>query len=185
MEPPWTTEDITAEDITKEFQSISFNSTTTTTAKDINRNTSSITSKTTWTTASYSSSSKPTLNPSPTLSLHDLRFIHRLGVGDMGLVYLSKMKKLTLVGFTLPAVFAAKVMDRRELASRNKEVRSRTEREILEALDHPFLPRLYAAIETPKWTCLLTEFCPGGDLHVLRQRQPYKCFLESAVSLVS
>nr|GFB99733.1 serine/threonine-protein kinase D6PKL2-like [Tanacetum cinerariifolium] len=62
------------------------------------------------------------------------------------------MKKLPLVGSTLPTVFAAKVMDRRELASRNKEGRSRTEREILEALDHSFLPRLYAAIETPKWT---------------------------------
>nr|GFA94545.1 serine/threonine-protein kinase D6PKL2-like [Tanacetum cinerariifolium] len=155
MEPPWTTEDITAEDITEDFQSISFNSTTTTTATDINRSTSS---ETTWTTATYSSSSKPTLNPSPTLSLHDLRFIHHLGVGDIGSVYLSEVKKLPLVGSTLPAVFAAKVMDRRELASRNKEGRSRTEREILEALDHPFLPRLYAAIETPKWTCLLTEF---------------------------
>nr|GFB71375.1 serine/threonine-protein kinase D6PKL2-like [Tanacetum cinerariifolium] len=62
------------------------------------------------------------------------------------------MKKLPLVGSTLPAVFAAKVMDRRELASRNKEGRSRTKREILEALDHSFLPRLYAAIETPIWT---------------------------------
>nr|GFD50605.1 serine/threonine-protein kinase D6PK [Tanacetum cinerariifolium] len=73
------------------------------------------------------------------------------------------------------------VMDMRELAMRNKEGRSRTEREILEALYHPFLPRLYAAIETPKWTCLLTEFCPGGDLHVLRQRQLCKRFLKSAV----
>nr|GFD37177.1 serine/threonine-protein kinase D6PKL2 [Tanacetum cinerariifolium] len=44
------------------------------------------------------------------------------------------MKKLPLVGSNLPAVFAAKVMDRTELASRNKEGRSRTEREILEAL---------------------------------------------------
>nr|GFD57847.1 serine/threonine-protein kinase D6PKL2 [Tanacetum cinerariifolium] len=58
--------------------------------------------------------------------------------GDIGSVYLSEMK---MVGFTLPAVFAAKVMDMRELARRNKEGRSRTEREILEALDHPFLPR--------------------------------------------
>ncbi|GJW09295.1 transposase, MuDR, MULE transposase domain protein [Tanacetum coccineum] len=70
MELPWTTEDIT-EDITEDFYSISFNSTTTTTATDINRSTSSSTSETTWTTATYSSSSKPTLNPSPTLSLHD------------------------------------------------------------------------------------------------------------------
>nr|GFB12847.1 serine/threonine-protein kinase D6PKL2 [Tanacetum cinerariifolium] len=166
MKPPWTTEDITAKDITEDFQSISFNSTTTTTATDINRSTSSSTSETTWTTATYSSSSKPTLNPSPSLLLHDLRFIHRLGAGDIGSVYLSEMKKLPLVGSTLPAVFAAKVMDRRELASRNKEGRSRTEREILEALDHSFLPRLYVAIETPKWTCLLTEFF-RSDGHIM------------------
>ncbi|PKI78738.1 hypothetical protein CRG98_000805 [Punica granatum] len=72
-------------------------------------------------------------------------------------------------------------MDKRELASRSKEGRARTEREILEMLDHPFLPSLYASMDSPKWLCLLTEFCPGGDLHVLRQRQPFKRFEESAV----
>lgn len=77
--------------------------------------------------------------------------------------------------------FAAKVMDKKELASRNKEGRARTEREILETLDHPFLPALYAFIDTQRWLCLLTEFCPGGDLHVLRQRQPLKRFEETAV----
>nr|GFD43470.1 serine/threonine-protein kinase D6PKL2-like [Tanacetum cinerariifolium] len=34
-----------------------------------------------------------------------------------------------MVGSTLPVVFAAKVMDMRKLARRNKEGRSRTERE--------------------------------------------------------
>lgn len=77
------------------------------------------------------------------------------------------------------------VMDRNELEGRNKEGRARTEREILEMLDHPFLPTLYASIESPKWSCLLTEFCPGGDLHVLRQRQPAKRFPESAVRYYS
>ncbi|RWR85061.1 serine/threonine-protein kinase D6PK-like protein [Cinnamomum micranthum f. kanehirae] len=77
--------------------------------------------------------------------------------------------------------FAAKVMDKKELAGRNKEGRARTEREILEMLDHPFLPTLYAAVDGGRWSCLLTEFCAGGDLHVLRQRQPGKRFDESAV----
>jgi serine/threonine protein kinase len=72
-------------------------------------------------------------------------------------------------------------MDKKELASRSKEGRAKTEREILESLDHPFLPTLYAAIDSPKWLCLLTEFCPGGDLHVLRQKQTHKRFHESAV----
>ncbi|KAI3684644.1 hypothetical protein L6452_33868 [Arctium lappa] len=68
------------------------------------------------------------------------------------------------------AIFAAKVMDMRELASRNKERRARTEKEILEMLEHPFLPTLYTSLESPKWSCLLTEFYPGGDPHVLQQR---------------
>ncbi|PQQ10346.1 serine/threonine-protein kinase D6PK-like [Prunus yedoensis var. nudiflora] len=73
-------------------------------------------------------------------------------------------------------------MDKKELISRSKEGRARTEREILEMLDHPFLPTLYASIDAPNWLFLLTEFCPGGDLHVLRQRQPLKRFAEPAVS---
>ena len=81
-------------------------------------------------------------------------------------------------------MFAAKVMDKKELVSRYKEGRARIEREILEMLDHPFLPTLYATLESPRWSCLLTEFCPGGDLHLLRQRQPHKRFHEAAVRCV-
>jgi hypothetical protein len=64
---------------------------------------------------------------------------------------------------------------------RNKEGHARTEREILEAVDHPFLPRLYGVAKEDRWSCLLTEFCPGGDLHVLRQRQPHRRFSEATV----
>ncbi|CAN1294514.1 Protein kinase G11A [Linum perenne] len=73
-------------------------------------------------------------------------------------------------------------MDKKELVRRNKEGRSRTEKEILEMLDHSFLPALHAVIESSRWLCLLNELCPGGDLHVLRQRQLLKQFEESAVS---
>ncbi|KAK1409992.1 hypothetical protein QVD17_36524 [Tagetes erecta] len=187
MEPPWT------DDICDDLQSISFNSTTTTTATDINRSTSS-SSETTTTTYS----SRHITNPNSTgshsvtnLSFSDLRFIQRLGTGDIGSVYLTEIKRnctnpnsnsnSNSTPASSPVIFAAKVMDKRELASRNKEGRSITEKEILEMLEHPFLPTLYASLESPKWTCLLTEFCSGGDLHVLRQRQPYKRFPESAV----
>ncbi|KAI5068276.1 hypothetical protein GOP47_0016621 [Adiantum capillus-veneris] len=46
--------------------------------------------------------------------------------------------------------------------------------------DHPFLPSLYTHFETDKFTCLVMEFCPGGDLHTARQRQPGKYFQEMA-----
>ncbi|KAL6566934.1 hypothetical protein OROMI_015338 [Orobanche minor] len=194
------------DDIADDLQSLSFNSTTTTTtATDTNRSTSSGSD---WTSASahfpqstvkpHSSATIPSGDPCwdsirrfPSLSLSDIRFLHRLGAGDIGSVYLAELKPppppppSTASEPQKPhppaAVFAAKVMDRKELASRNKEGRARTEKEILEMLDHPFLPTLYAAVDSPKWSCLLTEFCPGGDLHVLRQRQPYKRFPEFAV----
>ncbi|KAJ7981138.1 Protein kinase like protein [Quillaja saponaria] len=72
-------------------------------------------------------------------------------------------------------------MNKEELEGRSKAGRARTEKEILELLDHPFLPTLFASIVTDKWFCLLTEFCPGGDLHQLRQRQANKRFPEAAV----
>ncbi|KAG9444400.1 hypothetical protein H6P81_015740 [Aristolochia fimbriata] len=109
------------------------------------------------------------------LAMTDLRFLQRLGSGDIGNVYLAELK--CAEGYLL----AAKVMDKKELEGRSKEGRAKTERDILDMLDHPFLPKLYASLDSGRWSCLLTEFCPGGDLHVLRQRQPAKRFHEAAV----
>ncbi|KAL5733660.1 hypothetical protein ACOSQ2_033352 [Xanthoceras sorbifolium] len=181
------------EDLTDDPDSLSFTSTTT-----IKRSTSSG-SETTWTTSSIPSSSTTTTSKhhhaltckddpcwhairrvtseNSALNLSDLRFVHRLGSGDIGSVYLVELKNATATG----CLFAAKVMDKKELLSRNKDTRARIEREILEMLEHPFLPTLYATLDCPRWSCLLTEFCPGGDLHVLRQQQPDKRFQEAAV----
>ncbi|XP_066340927.1 serine/threonine-protein kinase AGC1-5-like [Miscanthus floridulus] len=125
------------------------------------------------------------------VALSDIRFLRRLGAGDIGSVYLAEVRPPAAAAKAEdkekdkhpppPLVVAAKVMDRKELEGRNKEGRARTEREILEAVDHPFLPRLYGVAEGDRWSCLLTEFCPGGDLHVLRQRQPHRRFSEAAV----
>ncbi|KAE8677255.1 Protein kinase G11A [Hibiscus syriacus] len=108
------------------------------------------------------------------LGLNHFRLMKRLGCGDIGSVYLSE-----LIGTT--CYFAMKVMDKSSLASRKKLLRAQTEREILQSLDHPFLPTLYSHFETDKFSCLVMEFCPGGDLHTLRQRQPGKHFTEQAV----
>ncbi|KAF7148512.1 hypothetical protein RHSIM_Rhsim03G0103700 [Rhododendron simsii] len=91
-------------------------------------------------------------------SLGRLRVIRQLGNGDIGNVYLVELK------CAAGCVLAAKVMDKKELEGRDKEGRARTERGILEL-----------------WCCLLTEFCPGGDLHMLRERQTEKRFDASGV----
>ncbi|KAL1556158.1 Serine/threonine-protein kinase d6pkl2 [Salvia divinorum] len=108
------------------------------------------------------------------LDLRHFRLLKKLGCGDIGSVYLSE-----LCG--TKCYFAMKVMDKASLASRKKLLRAQTEREILQSLDHPFLPTLYTHFETDKFSCLVMEFCPGGDLHGLRQRQPGKHFSEQAV----
>lgn len=111
------------------------------------------------------------------LGLNQFRLLKRLGCGDIGSVYLSELSGTK-------CYFAMKVMDKGSLASRKKLLRAQTEREILQSLDHPFLPTLYTHFETDKFSCLVMEFCPGGDLHTLRQRQPGKHFSEQAVKYV-
>lgn len=108
------------------------------------------------------------------LGLSHFRLLKRLGCGDIGSVYLAELSGTK-------SYFAMKVMDKTSLASRKKLLRAQTEREILQCLDHPFLPTLYNHFETDKFSCLVMEFCPGGDLHTLRQRQPGKYFSEQAV----
>ncbi|TVU11489.1 hypothetical protein EJB05_45077, partial [Eragrostis curvula] len=108
------------------------------------------------------------------LGLSHFKLLKKLGSGDIGSVYLSELSGTK-------SYFAMKVMDKSSLASRKKLLRAQTEKDILQSLDHPFLPTLYTHFETDKFSCLVMEFCPGGDLHTLRQRQHGKYFPEQAV----
>ncbi|KAK6917896.1 Protein kinase domain, partial [Dillenia turbinata] len=108
------------------------------------------------------------------LGLSHFRLLKRLGCGDIGIVYLAELTGTK-------CYFAMKVMDKVSLAGRKKLARAQTEREILQSLDHPFLPTLYTHFESEKFSCLVMEFCPGGDLHTLRQKQLGKHFSEQAV----
>ncbi|CBI34999.3 unnamed protein product, partial [Vitis vinifera] len=107
------------------------------------------------------------------MGLCHFRLLKKLGCGDIGSVYLAELRGMS-------CLFAMKVMDKGMLEERKKLMRAQTEREILGLLDHPFLPTLYSHFETEKFSCLLMEFCSGGDLHTLRQRQPGKHFSEQA-----
>lgn len=115
------------------------------------------------------------------VGLNHFKLLQRLGSGDIGNVYLCQ-----LVGdrsceggaapVTVPGLYAMKVVDKAALAYRNKLQRAEMEKQILSALDHPFLPTLYAHFDASHYSCLVMEFCPGGDLHSLRQRQLLKRF---------
>ena len=88
----------------------------------------------------------------------------KLGQGDSGSVYLTQLRGTS-------CLFALKVVDKEKLMKKNKIQRMHIEREILELVDHPFLPTLYAHFEMGQFSCLLMEFCSGGDLHTLMHRQ--------------
>ncbi|GMH12656.1 hypothetical protein Nepgr_014497 [Nepenthes gracilis] len=107
------------------------------------------------------------------LSLRHFNLLRKLGSGDIGTVYLAELANTN-------CLFALKVLDNEFLARMNKFPRAETEREILQMLDHPFLPTLYAHFTSDRFSCLLMEYCAGGDLHVLRQKQPNGCFSEQA-----
>ncbi|CAM8933408.1 unnamed protein product [Rhodiola kirilowii] len=107
------------------------------------------------------------------LGLGHFRLLKKLGCGDIGSVYLAELR-------SNKCLFAMKVMDKHMLIGRKKLVRAQTERDILGLLDHPFLPTLYSHFQTEKFSCLLMEFCSGGDLHTLRQKQHGRHFTEPA-----
>ena len=99
------------------------------------------------------------------LHLRHLKLIRHLGSGDLGRVFLCRLRDYD------GANFALKVVDK-DLLTPKKFSHAETEAEILHELDHPFLPTLYARIDVSHYTCLLIDYCPGGDLHALLRKQP-------------
>ncbi|KAE8680497.1 Phototropin-2 [Hibiscus syriacus] len=108
------------------------------------------------------------------IGLKHFRPVKPLGSGDTGSVHLVE-----LCGTGLH--FAMKAMDKNVMLNRNKVHRACAEREILDMLDHPFLPALYASFQTKTHICLITDYCPGGELFMLLDRQPKKVMKEDAV----
>ncbi|KAJ0963204.1 hypothetical protein J5N97_028326 [Dioscorea zingiberensis] len=111
----------------------------------------------------------------------DFKLVRRIGSGDIGTVYLCRLRdEHGNVSSSSPA-YAMKVVDKQGLAKKKKLGRAETERRILRTLDHPFLPTLYADFDaSPHYSCVVMEYCSGGDLHSLRHRQPSHRFPLSA-----
>jgi protein-serine/threonine kinase len=110
------------------------------------------------------------------LGPRDFRLLRRVGGGDVGTVYLCRLRAPPAHA-PVCCLYAMKVVDRRVAAAKKKLEHAVAERRILRALDHPFLPTLFADFDAaPHFSCVVTEFCPGGDLHSLRHRMPNRRF---------
>jgi protein-serine/threonine kinase len=99
------------------------------------------------------------------LHLRHLNLLRHLGTGNLGRVFLCRLRDYE------HANFALKVVDKDSLTSK-KLSHVQMEAQILSMLDHPFLPTLYAHLHVSHYACLLIDYCPGGDLHSLLCRQP-------------
>ncbi|XP_076883400.1 phototropin-2-like isoform X2 [Bidens hawaiensis] len=107
------------------------------------------------------------------IGLDHFKPIRPLGSGDTGSVHLVELKGTG-------ELFAMKAMDKSVMLNRNKVHRACIEREIIALLDHPFLPTLYTSFQTPTHVCLITDFCPGGELFALLDKQPLKLVNEDS-----
>ncbi|KAG6583864.1 Protein kinase PINOID [Cucurbita argyrosperma subsp. argyrosperma] len=114
------------------------------------------------------------------LTFRDFRLLRRIGAGDIGTVYLCQLRNSTEGCYEDEdddsCLYAMKVVDKDALELKKKVHRAEMERKILKMLDHPFLPTLYAEFEASHFSCIVMEFCSGGDLHSLRHKQPRKRF---------
>uniref|UniRef100_A0A0A9GID2 non-specific serine/threonine protein kinase n=1 Tax=Arundo donax TaxID=35708 RepID=A0A0A9GID2_ARUDO len=117
------------------------------------------------------------------LGPRDFKLVRRIGGGDIGTVYLCRLRAgLSSAAAAAdrecpPCLYAMKVVDRRAVAKKKKMERAAAEKRILQVLDHPFLPTLFADFDAaPHFSCVVMEFCSGGDLHSLRHRMPSRRF---------
>ncbi|KAJ9565819.1 hypothetical protein OSB04_001785 [Centaurea solstitialis] len=116
---------------------------------------------------------------SSSLSFRDFSLVRQIGSGDIGKVYLCRLRNADEEEEGR-CYYAMKVVDKEVLALKKKTERAATEKKILNMLDHPFLPSLYAQFEASHFSCVVMEYCSGGDLHSLRHKQPRKRFSLSA-----
>nr|AML78903.1 putative LOV domain-containing protein [Pulsatilla vulgaris] len=107
------------------------------------------------------------------IGLNHFKPIRHLGFGDTGSVYLVELQNTS-------ELYAMKAMDKSVMLNRNKVHRACIEREIISLLDHPFLPTLYCSFQTATHVCLITDFCQGGELFALLDKQPMKIFKEES-----
>uniref|UniRef100_A0A2N9GAQ3 non-specific serine/threonine protein kinase n=1 Tax=Fagus sylvatica TaxID=28930 RepID=A0A2N9GAQ3_FAGSY len=86
------------------------------------------------------------------LTFRDFRLIRRIGAGDIG--------------------GGQGGLGEEEESCRERKM----ERKIVKMLDHPFLPTLHAEFEASHFSCIVMEYCSGGDLHSLRHKLLHKRF---------
>jgi len=91
-------------------------------------------------------------------SLDDYELVKVLGKGSYGKVMLVRNKSVP------GEVCAMKMLRKDHVVKRNQVQHTASERNVLEAMHHPFIVQLKAAFQTPKKLYIVLDFCAGGEL---------------------
>jgi serum/glucocorticoid-regulated kinase 2 len=70
-------------------------------------------------------------------------------------------------------LFAMKILKKIHLVKRRQIERTRTERNVLSVVNHPFIMKLHYAFQSPDKLYFVLDYCPGGELffHLSRFRR--------------
>eukprot|EP00286_Rhodomonas_abbreviata_P026010 CAMPEP_0181291732 /NCGR_PEP_ID=MMETSP1101-20121128/2127_1 /TAXON_ID=46948 /ORGANISM="Rhodomonas abbreviata, Strain Caron Lab Isolate" /LENGTH=510 /DNA_ID=CAMNT_0023396149 /DNA_START=250 /DNA_END=1778 /DNA_ORIENTATION=+ len=99
------------------------------------------------------------------VSLQDFELLTMVGKGAFGRVI--QVRKIDS-----GKIYALKVLSKDDLVSTNQVQSTRTERRVLEVINHPFIVKLHFAFQTNDKLCLVMDFINGGELftHIRRDR---------------
>ncbi|CAJ1326793.1 unnamed protein product [Effrenium voratum] len=95
----------------------------------------------------------------PTPGLDDFESLRVLGKGSYGKVFLVRHKDSGS-----EKLYAMKMLRKEHVLNRNQVEHTKTERNVLEHVSHPFIVSLHYAFQTPKKLYLVLDYCPGGEL---------------------
>ena len=111
------------------------------------------------------------------LSLDNFELLQVVGKGAFGKVFLVQRKsqgkgKHAAEG-TDRRIFAMKVLLKSHIYQKKQVEHTKTERTILQTVDHPFLVRLRYAFQTSKKLYMLMDYYAGGSLfyHLMKQKR--------------
>jgi len=100
------------------------------------------------------------------VSLQDFELLRVVGKGSFGKVLQVRKKNTN-------HIYAMKVLKKEHIYKRNQVEHTKTERRVLERINHPFIIGLHFACQNDKKLYLVLEYCPGGELffHLGRARR--------------
>merc|ERR1719217_1377569 len=90
-------------------------------------------------------------------TLDDFTLMKVIGKGTYGKVMLVRHR-------TEGNIYAMKMLRKENVVKRNQVEHTKTERNVLETVSHPFIVNLVYAFQTPKKLYFVLEYCPGGEL---------------------